>query len=112
MHSLKNYIIKFKAIHTPRKVALILPTQTGYCSVRHFSEGSENAKTSNSTSETKDDIKEDNDQVKKLLETVKKLELEVKEMKDKVIRSYAEEENVRRIAKKDVENAKLYANTR
>ena len=28
-----------------------------------------------------------------------------------VIRSYAEEENVRRIAKRDVENARLYANT-
>ena len=38
------------------------------------------------------------------------LEAEIKEMKEKVIRSYAEEENVRRIAKRDVANAKQYAN--
>lgn len=39
------------------------------------------------------------------------LKKEIKEMKDKVIRSYAEEENVRRIAKRDVENARAFANT-
>ena len=32
-------------------------------------------------------------------------------MKEQVLRSYAEEENVRRIARRDVENAKTYANT-
>jgi molecular chaperone GrpE len=40
-----------------------------------------------------------------------KLEAEVKDLKDKLIRSYAEEENVRRIARRDVDNAKAYANT-
>ena len=40
------------------------------------------------------------------------LEKEVKEMKDAVLRSMAEEENVRRIAKKDVENANAYAITK
>ena len=40
------------------------------------------------------------------------LEKEVKEMKDAVLRSMAEEENVRRIAKKDVENANAYAVTK
>jgi molecular chaperone GrpE len=40
---------------------------------------------------------------------VDKLEAEVKDLKDKVLRSLAEEENVRRIAKRDVENAKAYA---
>lgn len=39
-----------------------------------------------------------------------KLQKEVKDLKDQVIRSYAEEENVRRIAKRDVDNAKAYAN--
>ena len=39
------------------------------------------------------------------------LEKEIKELKDKVVRSYAEEENVRRIAKRDVDNAKNYANS-
>lgn len=43
-------------------------------------------------------------------ELISKLQKEVKDMKDQVIRSYAEEENVRRIAKRDVENAKAYAN--
>ncbi len=43
-------------------------------------------------------------------EIISKLQKEVKELKDQVIRSYAEEENVRRIAKRDVENAKAYAN--
>jgi molecular chaperone GrpE (heat shock protein) len=37
---------------------------------------------------------------------------QVKNMKDKVLRAYAEEENVRRIAKKDVENARTYANVK
>lgn len=40
-----------------------------------------------------------------------KLAQENKELKEKVLRSLAEEENVRRIAKRDVDNARLYANT-
>ena len=43
-------------------------------------------------------------------EILQKLQKEIKDLKDQVIRSYAEEENVRRIAKRDVENAKSYAN--
>lgn len=42
----------------------------------------------------------------------KKLEEEVKALKDKLLRSYAEEENVRRIAQRDVNSAKDYANTK
>ena len=42
-------------------------------------------------------------------ERIAALEKEVKELKDKVLRAYAEEENVRRIAKRDVNNAKDYA---
>jgi molecular chaperone GrpE len=42
---------------------------------------------------------------------ITKLMKENKELKDKLIRSYAEEENVRRIAKRDVDNAKQYANS-
>lgn len=41
---------------------------------------------------------------------IAKLTQENKDLKDKLIRSYAEEENVRRIAKRDVENARQYAN--
>lgn len=43
---------------------------------------------------------------------IKELEDEIKAMKDKLLRSYAEEENVRRIARRDVENARDYANTK
>lgn len=38
------------------------------------------------------------------------LQAEVKELKERVLRSLAEEENVRRIAKRDVDNAHAYAN--
>ena len=44
-------------------------------------------------------------------EQIAKLEKEVKDLKDQVLRSLAEEDNVRRIAKKDVENARLYGVT-
>jgi molecular chaperone GrpE len=45
-------------------------------------------------------------------ETIAALRAEVKDLKDKVLRGLAEEENVRRIAKRDVENAREYANTK
>jgi molecular chaperone GrpE len=38
------------------------------------------------------------------------LHAEIKDLKERVLRSLAEEENVRRIAKRDVENAHAYAN--
>lgn len=40
-----------------------------------------------------------------------KLEEQVKEMKDQLLRSLAEQENIRRIAKRDVENARNFAVT-
>ena len=40
---------------------------------------------------------------------LKKKDEEIKELKEKILRSLAEEENVRRIAKRDVDNAKQYA---
>ena len=43
---------------------------------------------------------------------IRALEKEVKELKDAVLRSLAEEENVRRIARKDVESANNYAITK
>lgn len=42
----------------------------------------------------------------------KKLQEEVKQLKDQVLRSYAEGENIRRIAKRDVDNARDYANSK
>jgi hypothetical protein len=40
---------------------------------------------------------------------IEELEKELKHARDQLLRSYAEEENVRRIARRDVENAKAYA---
>lgn len=40
---------------------------------------------------------------------VKKLQLELKELKDQFLRSLAEQENIRRIAKRDVDNARNFA---
>lgn len=40
-----------------------------------------------------------------------KLQEEVKDLKDQVLRAYAESENTRRIAHRDVENARAYANS-
>jgi molecular chaperone GrpE len=45
-------------------------------------------------------------------ETIDALRAEVKDLKDKILRCYAEEENVRRIAKRDVEQAREYANAK
>lgn len=42
---------------------------------------------------------------------VEKLEEEVKNLKDSLMRAYAEGENIRRIAQRDVENARMYANS-
>lgn len=44
-------------------------------------------------------------------DVVGSLQNEIKNLKDQVLRSYAEGENIRRIAHKDVENARTYANT-
>ena len=42
---------------------------------------------------------------------VEKLKTEIKDVKDQLLRSYAEQENIRRIAKKDIDNAKAFAIT-
>lgn len=44
-------------------------------------------------------------------EVVSSLQSEVKNLKDQLLRAYAEGENIRRIAHRDVENARTYANT-
>lgn len=44
-------------------------------------------------------------------EVIASLKNEIKNMKDQVLRAYAEAENTRRIAHRDVENARAYANT-
>jgi molecular chaperone GrpE len=44
-------------------------------------------------------------------EAMNKLHEEVKDLKDQLLRAYAEGENIRRIAHRDVENARAYANS-
>jgi phosphomevalonate kinase len=44
-------------------------------------------------------------------EKIATLERQVKDLRDRVIRSMAEEENVRKIARRDVDNARAYAVT-
>jgi len=44
-------------------------------------------------------------------DTITKLETQIKDLKDQVLRSLAEQENVRSIAKRDVQNAKTFAIT-
>jgi len=59
-----------------------------------------------------DDATEDNEETSEEEEgesEVEKLEAQLKEMKDQLLRSLAEQENIRRIAKRDVENARNFA---
>lgn len=77
-------------------------------SARHFfSTNTEPPKEETSAAEGKEEAKEAAQPVDPTIA----LNAEIKELKDKVLRSLAEEENVRRIAKRDVENAHAYANT-
>jgi molecular chaperone GrpE (heat shock protein) len=75
---------------------------------RCFCEGKKN---SDSTEQPREQD-ENNDKPRSLEEVNSNLEQQIKEMRDKVLRAYADEENVRRIAKRDVENARVYANTK
>mmetsp|Transcript_3161 Transcript_3161/g.4898 ORF Transcript_3161/g.4898 Transcript_3161/m.4898 type:complete len:234 (+) Transcript_3161:116-817(+) len=62
--------------------------------------------------EVPSDAASDENVEQSLEELNKALEAQVRDMKNKVLRAYADEENVRRIAKRDVENARVYANTK
>ena len=69
------------------------------------SDGEDN-KASDDDDNVKEENSEDND---KHLKKISELEEEVKDMKDKYMRSLAEVDNVRNIAKRDVQNATTYA---
>lgn len=63
--------------------------------------------------EASDEENEENksEQSSEVLSEIEKLEAEIKATKDQLLRSYAEQENIRRIAKTDVENARAFAIT-
>lgn len=86
-----------------------------YNNIKYFSTNSNDSNdtsTTSTTSTTNENTENNNDKPKTLEEINLNLEKQLKEMRDKVIRAYADEENVRRIAKRDVENARVYANTK
>jgi molecular chaperone GrpE (heat shock protein) len=102
------------AIRKPNQLTFPSPSSTNIL-VRHFCEKNhENQQQQNeqSTEQSNDATPPTTEEPKSLEEINKSLELQLKEMRNKVLRAYADEENVRRIAKRDVENARVYANTK
>ena len=92
---------------------------------RHFSTSEKNDETTTTSKEEEEvnveeeETKEEEEEEKELTveeklglaeEKIVELEETVKDEKDRVLRAYAEMENVRRIAKNDVSNAREYAN--
>jgi molecular chaperone GrpE len=57
----------------------------------------------------KDDDNDVSDAIPDEVSKIKELENQIKETKDQLLRSLAEQENIRRIAKRDVENARSFA---
>ncbi len=74
------------------------------------SDEEETKKENNNEEQTSDNGEEKSDEEEGPSE-VEKLQAEVKNMKDQLLRSLAEQENIRRIAKKDVDNARAFAIT-
>ncbi len=87
--------------------------------VRYFSEKSEDAKSSDkeaaeaaeaaAPSENEESSEQGEGETE--VSEIEKLEAKLKDMKDQLLRSLAEQENIRRIAKRDVENARSFAVT-
>ena len=99
----------------PKPALAALPTLKQFQSVRYFSDPATNkgAEGENAGTEKVEAAEAKvEDPVEVLRQQNKVLQDEVKALKDKLLRSYAEEENVRRIAQRDVAAAKEYANTK
>lgn len=78
---------------------------------RHFSDKSNEEGNTNEETEGTNEENADEGSTEEEPSEVEKLEAQVKEMKDQLLRSYAEQENIRRIAQKDVSNSKAFAIT-
>lgn len=84
------------------------PKWTSFASnMREFSDKAADEKENEKSEEN---IEEGAEEVVEESET-EKLQIQLKEMKDQLLRSLAEQENIRRIAKRDVENARNFAVT-
>lgn len=69
----------------------------------------ENAAANDSEGESEEDSSTEGSGKEEEPSEVEKLHVELKQIKDQLLRSLAEQENIRRIAKKDVDNAKAFA---
>ena len=86
----------------------------GQIFIRNFSTGDKEG-VNKEEEKIEEEVVEEEDAVneeKTVEELTEEYEGKLKEMKNNMIRAYADEENVRRIAKRDVENARIYANTK
>jgi molecular chaperone GrpE len=78
--------------------------------IRAFSDKTDEEKENKENEETNNAAEEESaDSEEEEVSEVEKLEGQLKEMKDQLLRSLAEQENIRRIAKRDVENARNFA---
>ena len=109
MKSIVKQFLSYR-YHHPRRlfstnVVTGHPFSTNEVTGSSTSDGEDN-KASDDDDNVKEENSEDND---KHLKKISELEEEVKDMKDKYMRSLAEVDNVRNIAKRDVQNATTYA---
>ena len=103
--------------HTKPCTAIrLLPSSPCTMQRRLFSESTAPSSPEGDKQEAAEKVEAANEKAQDPMEVLKhqneKLQEEVKTLKDKLLRSYAEEENVRRIAQRDVNSAKEYANTK
>jgi molecular chaperone GrpE len=105
------------AMHTLRQqqvsISKVAPVSVNTNFIRGFStDGKETTPDTEESAKVDEEEDLDDAGVKTVEEVTAEFEGKLKEMKTNVLRAYADEENVRRIAKRDVENARVYANTK
>lgn len=103
----------FRLAHTVKVVGRFQPKfqpqnrpLAGY-TIRNFSTEEPKVDTAGTEQKVEDTVA---DAAAKAAKETAALQTEIKDLKERVLRSLAEEENVRRIAKRDVDNAHAYAN--
>lgn len=106
-----SYSVKAVAGATYKfQTAAVYRPQCAVFSAYRFSSTAEAPKTEDAAPAEGEAKKEATEQATTVDPTIA-LNAEIKDLKERVLRSLAEEENVRRIAKRDVDNAHAYANT-
>jgi molecular chaperone GrpE len=101
-----------KAVVIPSSTSLFVFSQNRRClsdvnnNKTESSDAAESAANGNNNGEQQQEIKQSAES-----ENLTKLQTEIKSLKDAYLRAYADAENTRRIAAKDIEVAREYANT-